>query len=115
MCASASRTASTARAGRRRSPSPISSASGWPPDFDLYHQVNFNNPYALYENWTTGGTLRLGIPVTDDLTFQPNYSLYQSKISVPNTSSQPYDDCSGPNQPWIIGGTFYQLHSDAIR
>ena len=74
--------------------------------FDLYHQVNLKNQYALYENWTTGGTLRLGIPVTDDLTFQPNYSLYESKITIPNTTSQPYDDCSGPNQPWIIGGTF---------
>ena len=77
--------------------------------FDLYHQVNFKNQYALYENWTTGGTLRLGIPITDDLTFQPNYSLYESKISIPNTTSQPYDDCSGPNQPWVIGGTFYAV------
>jgi outer membrane protein insertion porin family len=39
--------------------------------FDIYHQVNNNNKYALYQNWTTGVTLRLGIPVTDDLTFQP--------------------------------------------
>ena len=77
--------------------------------FDLYHQVNNQNQYALYENWTTGGTLRLGIPVTDDLTFQPNYALYQSKITITNTSSQPYDDCSGPNSPWIVGGTFYAV------
>jgi len=77
--------------------------------FDLYHQVNRQNQYALYNNWTTGGTLRLGIPVTDDLTFQPNYALYQSKITIPNTSSQPYDDCYGPNSPWIIGGTFYAV------
>ncbi len=77
--------------------------------FDLYHQVNLKNQYALYENWTTGGTLRLGVPITDDLTFQPNYSLYESKITIPNTTSQPYDDCYGPNQPWIIGGTFYAV------
>src|SRR5271166_3034281 len=77
--------------------------------FDLYHQVNLKNQYALYQNWTTGGTLRLGVPVTDDLTFQPNYALYESKITIPNTSSQPYDDCSGPNQPWIVGGTFYEV------
>ena len=72
--------------------------------FDVYHQVNNNNKYALYENWTTGVTLRLGIPVTDDLTFQPNYALYESKITIPNTTSQPYDDCSGPTQPWYPGG-----------
>jgi outer membrane protein insertion porin family len=77
--------------------------------FDLYHQVSFKNPYALYDNWTTGGTLRLGIPITDDVTFQPNYSLYQSKITIPNTTSQPYDDCSGPNEPFIPAGTFYVL------
>ncbi len=64
--------------------------------FDVYHQVNSNNKYALYQNWTTGVTLRLGVPVTDDLTFQPNYALYESKITIPNTSSEPYDDCVGP-------------------
>ncbi len=77
--------------------------------FDIYHQVQLQNQYALYENWTTGATLRLGIPVTDDLTFQPNYALYQSKITVPNTTSQPYNDCYGPNDPWIVGGTFYAV------
>ena len=77
--------------------------------FDVFHQVNNNNQYALYQNWTTGATARLGIPITDDLTFQPNYSIYESKITIPNTSSQPYDDCYGPNDPWIIGGTFYAV------
>ena len=72
--------------------------------FDLYHQENLQNRYALYENWTTGGTLRLGIPVTEDLTIQPNYALYASKITIPNTTSQPYDDCAGPDQTWYPGG-----------
>jgi outer membrane protein insertion porin family len=74
--------------------------------FDVYHQVNNQSPYALYQNWTTGATLRLGVPITDDLTFQPNYSLYESKISIPDTEGQPYDDCVGPNQTWFPGGTF---------
>jgi outer membrane protein insertion porin family len=73
--------------------------------FDVYHQVNDNNRYALYQNWTTGVTLRLGIPVTDDLTFQPNYSIYESKITIPNTEAAPYDDCVGPNQTFFPGGT----------
>src|SRR5271165_4523229 len=77
--------------------------------FDVYHQTNSNNQYALYQNWTTGGTLRLGVPVTDDLTFQPNYSLYESKITIPNSSSEPYDDCVGPNQTWYPGGTFIPI------
>ena len=53
--------------------------------FDVFHQVNNQNQYALYQNWTTGATARLGIPITDDLTFQPNYSIYESKITIPNT------------------------------
>ena len=73
--------------------------------FDLFHQVNSNNQFALYENWTTGGTLRLGIPITDEMTLQPNYSLYESKITIPNTASQPYNDCVGPDQTWFPGGT----------
>jgi outer membrane protein insertion porin family len=74
--------------------------------FDIFHQVNNQNQYALYQNWTTGATVRLGIPITDDLTFQPNYSIYESKITIPNTAEQPYDDCVGPNQTWFPGGTF---------
>ncbi len=73
--------------------------------FDLFHQVNSNNQFALYENWTTGGTLRLGIPITDEMTLQPNYSLYELKITIPNTASQPYNDCVGPDQTWFPGGT----------
>ncbi len=73
--------------------------------FDLYHQANFNNLYALYDNWTTGATLRLGVPITDDLTFQPFYSLYELQITIPNTTYQPYNDCVGPNQTWFPGGT----------
>ena len=71
-----------------------------------FPQANNQNQYALYQNWTTGATARLGIPITDDLTFQPNYSIYESKITIPNTSSQPYDDCVGPDQTWFPGGTF---------
>ena len=82
--------------------------------FDVYHQTNNNNQFALYQTWTTGGTLRLGIPVTDDLTLQPNYSLYELKITIPNTFSQPYDDCVGPNQTWFPGGTIIPVVPDAV-
>jgi outer membrane protein insertion porin family len=63
--------------------------------FDLYHKEQDQNQWALYETWTTGVNLRLGIPVTDEITFQPNYSIYESEIRIPNTPSQPYDDCDG--------------------
>lgn len=64
--------------------------------FDLYHKETDNSRYALYDDYVTGGTLRLGLPVTDQVTFSPRYSLYDSKVSIPNTTSRPYDDCSVP-------------------
>jgi outer membrane protein insertion porin family len=65
--------------------------------FDIYHKQQLQNQYALYETDTTGVNLRLGVPITDELTFQPNYSLYSSQITIPNTSSQPYNDCGSYN------------------
>ena len=62
--------------------------------FDIFHKEQDINPYAQYQTWTTGVNLRLGVPVTDEITLQPNYSLYESKIVVPNTTSQPYGDCA---------------------
>jgi outer membrane protein insertion porin family len=71
---------------------------------DVYHKATFQNQYAFYETWTTGATLRLGLPVTDEFTVQPHYSFYGSQIKIPNTSSQPYDDCTDPI-PGITPGT----------
>ena len=32
----------------------------------------------------TGGTLRLGIPITDEFSISPHYSIYNTRISIPN-------------------------------
>ncbi len=71
--------------------------------FDIYHKETLPYQYAFYENWTTGVTLRLGLPVTDEFTFQPHYSLYESEIIIPNNPDQPYNDCN-INQP-VVGIT----------
>jgi outer membrane protein insertion porin family len=73
--------------------------------FDLYHKETDPYQYAYYENTTTGVTLRLGLPITDELTFQPHYSLYESEIKIPNSSSQPYNDCTIPI-PGVTPNTF---------
>ena len=72
--------------------------------FDVYHKEQDENAYALYATWTTGVNLRLGIPVTDEFTFQPNYSIYQSAISIPNNTDQPFNDCPANGSPWIPPG-----------
>jgi outer membrane protein insertion porin family len=76
--------------------------------FDLYTKISDASQYAYYSNWVTGGTIRFGIPITDDITLGPRYSLYNSRLSIPNTTSQPYNDCTFP----IVGttpGTFGAL------
>ena len=64
--------------------------------FDLFHSLNDVSPYTLDQTWTTGGTLRVGIPINDELTIQPSYSLYASQVIIPNTTSNPYNDCFNP-------------------
>jgi len=72
---------------------------------DLYHNEQDQNAFQTYQYWVNGVNLRLGFPITEALTFQPNYSIYQSKVVIPNTASQPYNDCVAPGLPWIPGGT----------
>jgi outer membrane protein insertion porin family len=69
--------------------------------FEVYHKETDPYQYADYATMTTGVTLRLGLPITDEFTFQPHYSIYESQITVPNTSSEPYNDCTNP----IVGVT----------
>ena len=64
--------------------------------FDLYAKDNSVTQYSYYENFVAGGTLRLGIPITDEITFSPRYSGYRSVITIPNTYNEPYNDCSNP-------------------
>ncbi len=89
--------------------------------FDIFHKEQNVNPYAEYQTWTTGVNLRLGVPITDEFTFQPNYSIYESQIIIPNTPSQPYDDCGPPNNGplgttiWNQPGVGYQLATPYVN
>jgi outer membrane protein insertion porin family len=80
---------------------------------DVFHKANLVSPYTVYDTWTTGVNLRVGIPVTDELTLQPNYSFYETQISIPNSSTYPYNDCGAPNNgPSIgqpVGTTWYNV------
>jgi outer membrane protein insertion porin family len=72
--------------------------------FDVFHKEQNPNTWATYETWTTGATLRLGVPITDQFTVQPEYSLYGTAIKIPNTNNQPYDNCTAPGQPYYSPG-----------
>ena len=79
--------------------------------FDLYTKQNKNNRYSLYDSWTTGATLRVGVPITDEISFSPRYSIYQTKITIPNDSNRPYNDCSVPI-PGVTPGQAGVLNGD---
>ena len=72
--------------------------------FDIYSKTSKNNRYSLYDSTTTGFALRLGIPITDEISLMPRYSLYQTRITVPNDAARPYNDCS-VQIPGITPGT----------
>jgi outer membrane protein insertion porin family len=64
--------------------------------FDVFAKDSSVSPYMFYNNFTVGGTLRLGLPVTEYITFLPRYTLYSSYITIPNSVNYPYNDCTAP-------------------
>jgi outer membrane protein insertion porin family len=69
--------------------------------FDLYHRRTRNSRYSLYESTVTGGTLRVSVPITDEFSVGLRYSAYNTRITLANTPSRPYNDCTSP----IVGVT----------
>ena len=50
--------------------------------FDVFTKLTDQSTYYSYSNRTTGGTLRAGFFLRDDLTLGTRYSLYQRDISI---------------------------------
>ena len=63
---------------------------------DLFAKNSEVSQFAFYNDFMVGGTLRFGLPVTDEISFSPRYSIYSSYISIPNTAQFPYNDCANP-------------------
>jgi outer membrane protein insertion porin family len=51
---------------------------------DLFARQNFASSYVSYNSQTVGTNLRLGFALTEEIAFQPRYSFYQQKITLPN-------------------------------
>ena len=64
--------------------------------FDIFSKYQDNTKVSRFESTTTGFTLRAAFPIDDNFTVGTRYSLFQQDIKIPNTSSQPYNDCSVP-------------------
>jgi outer membrane protein insertion porin family len=63
---------------------------------DLFSKFSDETNFARYENRTTGGTLRLGVPITEAFSVTARYSLYQQDLTIPNTRAKPFNDCTAP-------------------
>ncbi|HYF53441.1 MAG TPA: outer membrane protein assembly factor BamA [Salinarimonas sp.] len=64
--------------------------------FDLFSKYSDQTQYARYENRTTGGAIRLALPITEEFSIGVRYSLFQQEVKIPNSVSRPYNDCTVP-------------------
>jgi outer membrane protein insertion porin family len=63
---------------------------------DLYSKFSDETSYARYENRMTGGTLRLGVPITEYFSVTARYSLFEQNLTIPNTRARPFNNCTVP-------------------
>ena len=60
---------------------------------DLFARESLTNPYISYGTETIGTSLKLGIPLREDLTMQLRYSIYWQQIQLQSSM----DDCNNIN------------------
>jgi outer membrane protein insertion porin family len=64
--------------------------------FDIFARKQDAYSYSYYSTTSIGGTLRFGVPITEEISFSPRYSIYNQTISIPNDSRRPFNDCQVP-------------------
>ena len=62
--------------------------------FDLFHKEIDMTQEAGYDTTRTGGTVRLGFPLSEDLWVQTGYTLEQSSIDIRDSCNNPKGDCN---------------------
>jgi outer membrane protein insertion porin family len=68
---------------------------------DLFARQNLASNYISYDSQTIGTNLRLGFALTEEIAFQPRYTFYQQKITLPTQ----YNNCQFSSNALINGGT----------
>ena len=68
---------------------------------DIFARQNLASSYVSYNSQTIGTNLRLGFALTEEIAFQPRYSFYQQKITLPFN----LDNCQFSSNALINGGT----------
>jgi outer membrane protein insertion porin family len=62
---------------------------------DIFYKENDANDYVSYTTKSYGTNLRLGFALTEELSFQPRYSIYRQEITLPDQ----YDNCTSTTSP----------------
>jgi outer membrane protein insertion porin family len=78
---------------------------------DLFARQNFASSYVSYDSQTVGANLRLGFALTEEIAFQPRYSFYQQKITLPIQ----FNDCQFSPYALINGGIGVSPANELIR
>lgn len=65
---------------------------------DVFARTNLSSVYQSYESTTVGGGFRLGVPITDEISTQLRYSIYQQEITLSDSNNCfPASDGVTPN------------------
>lgn len=77
---------------------------------DVFGKETTSRNYLSYTSSTIGGNIKLGIPITDNIVFQPRYSAYRQELKLPTE----YNNCNDLN-PNAAAGTFpTPLHQNDV-
>jgi outer membrane protein insertion porin family len=68
---------------------------------DFFGRQNLASNYISYDSQTIGTNLRLGFALTEEVAFQPRYTFYQQKITLP----WQYNNCQFSSNALINGGS----------
>ncbi|HEY6754409.1 MAG TPA: outer membrane protein assembly factor BamA [Pseudolabrys sp.] len=78
---------------------------------DIFARQNLASNYVSYDSQTIGTNLRLGFALTEEIAFQPRYSFYQQKITLPIN----LDNCQFSPYALINGGPGVSPTNELIR
>lgn len=88
--------------------------------FDVFSKFTDETDFSRYENRTTGGTLRFGVPLTEDFSVTLRYSLFEQDLRVPpryniNDLSRAIREARGRTLTSLVGLTFTYNTLDDFR
>jgi outer membrane protein insertion porin family len=78
---------------------------------DLFARQSLASNYVSYDSETIGTNLRLGFALTEEIAFQPRYTFYRQKITLPDQ----YNNCQFSPYATIRGGPGVSPANEAIR